>query len=166
MQEGEHPVRVTDDEPAELTVGAVRELVERLGRLEKQIAELRAAVADHETHIQRGILGSHPPIEALRANGVTRYKRGDVEIELQPGAEVPVRELIKAWPHPGDIDPAPGEGSPLPLDDVEPNGTEGALEEELSPLPPFGDLKRQSEDLRRQHEADRGGVEVTEVDVE
>ena len=57
----------------------------------------------------------------------------------------------------------PAEGSPLELDDVEPNGTEGAMAEELSPLPPFKDLKQHSEDLRRQHEADRSGVEVTEV---
>jgi hypothetical protein len=49
--------------------------------LKDRINKLEHAVADHERHIARGLIG-HPPLAVLRANGVTRYKRGDLEIEL------------------------------------------------------------------------------------
>ena len=78
-----------DDTLVELELGALREL---MGRLDTIVT----AVTDHETHIQRGMLGAHPPLEALRAAGVTRYKAGDVEIELGPRA--PAEDSGEPWP--------------------------------------------------------------------
>jgi hypothetical protein len=119
-----HPAELTHDEPAELTVGAIRELMERLEKIEKRLTvaagergQLRVAVEklknrdqmaagarvrelasllDRIERIERSVrdaekrplVASDEPafISALRANGVTRYKRGDLKIELGPAA--------------------------------------------------------------------------------
>lgn len=138
---------VTDDEPAELTVGAIRELVERLEELEaaqdekspreldpqgvarqvlqldkrlKNLEKVDVVTADREldqpwgagwpdsTPVEltlgalREIVGrladlQETPefLDKLRAAGVTRYKRGDLEIELGP--RVPPEEGSAEW---------------------------------------------------------------------
>jgi hypothetical protein len=105
--------RAVDGKTAELTVGAVRELVERLDKLEQaeecdscqaQIGELNAKVHELE---QRPALPGPELLQALRANGVTRYKRGDLEIELSrgPGPVVDAPGLAQWLPEPEDTGP-------------------------------------------------------------
>lgn len=172
-----HPVAVTDDELAELTVGAVRELVERLDKLEHElnvrappraVAELCTDVARIKKTLRTGVTrpvtgkgaidrmladdaarrgDTEHIVRLLRANGVTRYRQGDLEIELRPAVEVPAIRLGE--------DPTP---PAMVADDYEPSPDDDA-----GPLPPFAELQQKSEELRRQHEVDRSGVEVTEV---
>jgi len=110
-------------------------------------------------------------LRQLRANGVTRYKRGDFEIELSelstapvctvescPTRQVPIARAdapgLAAWLPEPDRKPRPGPAvAECPLPD-EPQG----------PLPPFEELQKQSEHLRRQQAEDRSGVEVTEAE--
>jgi hypothetical protein len=88
-------------------------------------------------------------LQDLRAHGVTRYKRsyrGDVEIELGPDAAVTLADSPTPEAHHADDYEFGG--------DDEPEG----------PLPPLAELRQQSADLRRQQEADRSGIEVTEAE--
>lgn len=75
-------------------------------------------------------------LRQLRASGVTRYKRGDLEIELST-IDVSVRELMRAWPRPAADSPAPTEsnpvelGGPPPVDEKPPVEIDMAATEEL-----------------------------------
>lgn len=111
-----------DDATVELTLGAVRDLLGRLERLEQlekqagcdacqgQIDALAARVAEHDDVLDAGTVSDlQHLLTTLRANGVTRYQRGDVAIELRPPSlDRPPAEPIGAaeqlWQLLDDID--------------------------------------------------------------
>jgi hypothetical protein len=69
-----------DSTPVELTLGALREIVGRLADLQE----------------------TPEFIAMLRAKGVTRYRRGDLEIELGAARQIDARQIDERLPPPTD----------------------------------------------------------------
>lgn len=155
-----------DDTPVELDLGAVRELVERLEKLEqidevvKRLDILSDVVSEHGRYAETGKLG-HPPLKALRTNGVTRYKAGEFEIELAPpGVPSEARQPRCAACH--EAEPFHQRSCPVaPLAPLAPPGEPDAPDAPDAPppdeKPPVEiDVAATEELLRRQDERRRG----------
>jgi len=192
-----------DDRLVELELGAVRSLVERLQKLEQaedcdscqaqidalnarvtelegDVAALKLGVAEHEANLGGALQQSEEAAELrqvlglLRANGVTRYKRGDDEIELStavdaPGSAAPVSDR-KARPGPAVAEcPSCGEEAPyhrqVPLPTETQQRLDASLDHELErrfggDAPPGAD-----EDYGRNGPGDPDGAPPVEIDM-
>lgn len=97
--------KLADDVIIEIELGVMRELVQRLEKLEA--AHQRPVTG--KGAIDRVLAddaatpgGTEHLVMLLRANSVTRYKRGDLEIELSRGPLVSAPGLEQWLPKPGD----------------------------------------------------------------